>query len=160
MQPGALEILLQGGSGYRMKREEIIVGKTYIARISGQFVPVRIDRENEDKRRFSGVDYSGHMQTRKYHGGWQATNLKTNREIRIKSAAKLRREARPGDMGLLSEVFHDPIPANFPVQPLKEGETAISKATCGTCGLSWDDGKSTEWTPTPAGRCPFEYFHK
>lgn len=32
-------------------------------------------------------------------------------------------------------------------------------ATCGTCGLSWDDGKSTSMTPTPSGRCPFEHFH-
>jgi hypothetical protein len=32
-------------------------------------------------------------------------------------------------------------------------------ATCGTCGRSWDDGKSTELTPVPSGRCPFEYAH-
>lgn len=32
--------------------------------------------------------------------------------------------------------------------------------TCGTCGLSWDDGICTGWTPAPSGRCPFEPFHK
>jgi len=32
--------------------------------------------------------------------------------------------------------------------------------TCLTCGLSWDDSISTGWTPVPAARCPFEYFHK
>ncbi len=32
-------------------------------------------------------------------------------------------------------------------------------ATCGTCGLSWDDSIPTGWTPAPAARCPFEYFH-
>ena len=32
-------------------------------------------------------------------------------------------------------------------------------ATCGTCGRSWDDEQSTGWTPTPGGRCPFEYDH-
>ena len=31
--------------------------------------------------------------------------------------------------------------------------------TCGTCGRRWDDAKSTSLTPTPAGRCPFEYAH-
>lgn len=31
-------------------------------------------------------------------------------------------------------------------------------ATCGTCKRSWNDSKSTGFTPTPSGRCPFEYF--
>ena len=35
------------------------------------------------------------------------------------------------------------------------------KATvCGTCGRAWDDSISTSVTPTPAGRCPFEYEHE
>jgi hypothetical protein len=51
------------------------------------------------------------------------------------------------------------VPKDFPVQPLKPGEPAKDKATCGTCGRSWDDGKITGWTPAPSGRCPFEYFH-
>lgn len=54
------------------------------------------------------------------------------------------------------------IPKDFEVQPLtpEEAKQAKDPATCGTCGLTWDDGKSTTWTPTPSGRCPFEYFHK
>lgn len=32
-------------------------------------------------------------------------------------------------------------------------------ATCGHCGRSWDDAVITDITPTPAGRCPFEYDH-
>ena len=52
------------------------------------------------------------------------------------------------------------IPSNFEVQPLKPGEVAKDKATCGTCGLSWDDGKITGMTPAPSGRCPFEAFHE
>lgn len=51
------------------------------------------------------------------------------------------------------------IPKDFPVQPLKPGENPPGKTTCGTCGLSWDDDLPTTWTPTPSGRCPFEYFH-
>ena len=53
----------------------------------------------------------------------------------------------------------EPIPKTWPVQPLKPGQKAKDKATCGYCGLSWDDGVSTSMTPTPSGRCPFEYFH-
>jgi hypothetical protein len=32
-------------------------------------------------------------------------------------------------------------------------------AECGTCGFRWDDTKSTDLTPAPAGRCPNEYNH-
>jgi hypothetical protein len=53
------------------------------------------------------------------------------------------------------------IPADFPVQPIvPELASAIDPATCGTCGLTWDDGVSTSWTPAPSGRCPFEYHHE
>lgn len=69
------------------------------------------------------------------------------------------------------------VPADHPVRPLRRGSRAYlaaesyrrddatgdlirpTLATCGTCGRSWDDGKVTSLTPTPAGRCPFEYFH-
>lgn len=55
--------------------------------------------------------------------------------------------------------YHDPIPKDFPVQPCKP-EDAKDPATCGHCGLTWDDSISTAWTPAPSARCPFEYFHK
>jgi hypothetical protein len=51
------------------------------------------------------------------------------------------------------------VPEDFEVQPLAPGDNPPGKATCGTCGLSWNDSKPTTWTPTPSGRCPFEYFH-
>ncbi len=54
---------------------------------------------------------------------------------------------------------HEPIPRSFPVKPLKAGQKAEDKATCGHCGLSWDDGKVTSMTPAPGARCPFEEFH-
>lgn len=52
------------------------------------------------------------------------------------------------------------VPDDFPVRPLADGEPAAARVTCGACGLSWDDAITTERTPTPAGRCPFEYFHR
>lgn len=51
------------------------------------------------------------------------------------------------------------IPDSFPVRPLGDGDDRPSKSTCGHCGLSWDDGIPTAYTPSPSGRCPFEYFH-
>lgn len=53
----------------------------------------------------------------------------------------------------LIEIQTKEIPADHPVQPTNTG------MTCGACGLSWDDSVSTEYTPVPAGRCPFEAFH-
>ncbi len=52
------------------------------------------------------------------------------------------------------ELEPEDIPADYPVQPTMSGN-----ATCGNCGLSWDDDKVTGMTPTPSGRCPFETFH-
>ena len=54
------------------------------------------------------------------------------------------------------------VPTDFPVKVLRtiqQKDTALSVATCGTCGRSWDDGISTGYTPAPGGRCPFEYYH-
>lgn len=52
------------------------------------------------------------------------------------------------------------IPAHFPVQPIsRTSTTAQQLTTCGVCGRSWDDSIPTAYTPAPAGRCPFEYFH-
>lgn len=51
------------------------------------------------------------------------------------------------------------IPKTHEVRPLKSTENPIDKVTCYTCGRSWDDGISTGITPTPSGRCPFEYYH-
>jgi hypothetical protein len=55
------------------------------------------------------------------------------------------------------------IPFEFPVAPLKAPEGSWAPpgiATCGACGLSWDDTIATLYTPAPSGRCPFEAFHK
>lgn len=54
---------------------------------------------------------------------------------------------------------HAPVPITFPVQPLDDDESAADPVTCGTCKRTWDDTVSTQWTPAPSGRCPFESFH-
>ncbi len=56
-----------------MKKDQVHVGGTFLAKVSGQLARVRIDAES----RF---------------GGWDATNIATNRKVRIKSAQRLRHE--------------------------------------------------------------------
>jgi hypothetical protein len=41
-----------------------------------------------------------------------------------------------------------------------DGRPIVDVATCGHCGRSWNDALSSGITPTPSGRCPFEYEHE
>ena len=58
-----------------MKRSEVLIGRTYMAKVTGKVVPVRLDASNP-------------------HGGWDGTNMATGRPVRIKSAKRLRGRAR------------------------------------------------------------------
>ena len=65
-----------------MKKSEVRIGRTYRAKVTDKLVSVRIDAENPN-------------------GGWDATNLETNRKVRIKTAQRLRSEvgrAKPADV--------------------------------------------------------------
>ena len=59
-----------------MQKQNVKVGTTYIVKVSGTLAKVRLTRE--------------HPRT-----GWYGTNLATGREIRIRTAARLRSEAKP-----------------------------------------------------------------
>jgi hypothetical protein len=59
-----------------MKKHEVHIGGIYVARVSGQLTRVRINQESR-------------------YGGWEGTNLATNRPVRIRSAARLRWEVLP-----------------------------------------------------------------
>jgi hypothetical protein len=61
-----------------MKKAEVAIGKTYEAKVSGKLAHVRIVSESP-------------------YGGWNAMNVATTRNVRIKSAARLRREILPED---------------------------------------------------------------
>jgi len=54
-----------------MKKDEVKVGQTYRVKVSGKIADVRITGENR-------------------HGGWDGVNVATNRQVRIKSAQRLR----------------------------------------------------------------------
>ncbi|MCK6483004.1 MAG: winged helix-turn-helix domain-containing protein [Phycisphaerae bacterium] len=57
-----------------MKKDEVKIGDTYVAKVSGRLVEVRVDSTNRQ-------------------GGWNATNIATGKRIRLKSAQRLRRGA-------------------------------------------------------------------
>jgi len=59
-----------------MKKHEVRIGGVYVAKVSGTLARVRINQESR-------------------YGGWEATNLATNRPVRIRSAARLRWEVTP-----------------------------------------------------------------
>lgn len=54
-----------------MKESQVRIGETYTVKVSGQLAPVRITGECP-------------------YGGWTGINTKTNREVRIRTAARLR----------------------------------------------------------------------
>ena len=59
-----------------MQKHNVNIGTTYIVKVSGMLAKVRLTREHP-------------------RGGWYGTNLATGREIRIRTAARLRSEAKP-----------------------------------------------------------------
>ena len=56
-----------------MKKRNVAIGNIYAVRVSGKMCPVRLLNESP-------------------YGGWLATNLYTRREIRVKTAGRLRYE--------------------------------------------------------------------
>ena len=56
-----------------MQKQNVHIGSTYIVKVSGALAKVRLTREHQ-------------------RGGWYGTNLATGREIRIRTAARLRSE--------------------------------------------------------------------
>ena len=40
------------------------------------------------------------------------------------------------------------------------GKVIEDLATCGTCGMTWNDALITERTPVPSAHCPYEYIHE
>jgi hypothetical protein len=58
-----------------MKKKDVVIGRIYFVKVSGKIVPVKLTAESP-------------------HGGWIGVNTKTGREVRIKTAGRLRAEFR------------------------------------------------------------------
>ena len=61
-----------------MQKQNVHLGTTYIVKVSGTLAKVRITREHDC-------------------GGWYGINLATGREVRIRTAARLRSELQPAE---------------------------------------------------------------
>ena len=59
-----------------MQKHNVKIGAIYIVKVSGTLAKVRLTREHE-------------------RGGWHGTSLATGREVRIRTAARLRSEVLP-----------------------------------------------------------------
>lgn len=68
-----------------MKQADIVLGQTYVVKVSGHLAPVRLESVCT------------------YGKGWMGRNTRTGREIRIKTAAKLRRVVMPNNEPTLDE---------------------------------------------------------
>ena len=68
-----------------MQKQDVHIGTTYIVKVSGALAKVRITREHD-------------------RGGWYGTNLATGREIRVRTAARLRSEVKPAGEGRIEQI--------------------------------------------------------
>ncbi len=72
-----------------MKKKDVVIGETYIVKVSGRLARVRINSEGE------------------LLGGWFATNLDTGRKIRIKTGGRLReRLSAPAYQPIIDDTQH------------------------------------------------------
>jgi len=105
-----------------VKKNEIEIGQVYSAKVTDKVVPVRIDKANP-------------------RGGWDATNLHTNRSVRIKSPRKLRGRAT-------APASHAGTPETKPApkQPVKKKLTAAERRA------RVNQTQSTADKPAPAAK--------
>ena len=94
-----------------MKKDEVQIGATYQVSVTGKLAPVRIVRENP-------------------HGGWNGVNVDTKREVRIKSAQRLRKRLDAKPRGLPSERLGVP-----PTTPDVDAKVKAAEAAAATAPI-------------------------
>jgi hypothetical protein len=94
-----------------MKKDQVEIGVTYVAKVSNKLVHVRLDKENP-------------------RGGWDGTNIATSRPVRIKSAQRLRGPAPKAKAGKEEPQVEEQLEADEPeTQHLQaEGEQEVTTA--------------------------------
>jgi len=90
----------------KITKKTVQVGDVYAVKVSGKTTPVRIDRENP-------------------RGGWDATNLRTKRKVRIRTARRLRKLLQPAAAKAPEPT---PQPAPKPVEEAKPSAIAATEA--------------------------------
>jgi hypothetical protein len=84
-----------------MKKANVQIGATYLVKVAGNLVPVKIDREHDS-------------------GGWLGVSAKTGKTIRIKSPQRLRKQLADA-----------PVKATKDAKPTAKRDTGERAATCG-----------------------------
>jgi len=99
-----------------MKKNDVKIGQTYMAKVTNSTVPVRIDAESQ-------------------HGGWAAKNLATGRTFRVKSAQRLLRKCTQADLAGLKrptprrrKKAHTPPTAATVAKPAKKATKEATSA--------------------------------
>ena len=94
-----------------MKKADVEIGGEYFATVTNKKVTVRIDAENP-------------------YGGWDATNLATNKKVRIKTAGRLQGSARSVTPAADApkRALKKKAKAEAPTQPASEKKLSCVKA--------------------------------
>jgi hypothetical protein len=100
----------------QMKKDNVKLGSVYAAKVSGEVVPVRLDKVNA-------------------HGGWDGTNMRTKKQVRIKSAQRLRGLWPKKTLPIVADSGH----GTADVGPV--GETAARAAKDATQAAGSDTGQ-------------------
>ena len=93
-----------------MKKADVSIGGRYFAKVSGNVVTVRIHSESQ-------------------YGGWNATNTATGREVRIRSAQRLRGAVQP-------KLKAAPLTPAFPDTEIDRRAFEQAKTELGTTDMS------------------------
>jgi hypothetical protein len=93
-----------------MKKADVSIGGRYFAKVSGRVVAVRINSESQ-------------------YGGWNATNAATGREVRIRTAQRLRDAVKP-------KAAPAPLTPAFPDTEIDRRAFEQAKAELGTTDMS------------------------
>jgi hypothetical protein len=94
-----------------MKKTDIKIGEQYIAKISGKLVPVQILRDS-------------------VYGGWDGKNTVTGREVRIRTAGKLRRGAGETTFSVKCSKCGVVYNSHFPQSDHDSGKVSHRKELC------------------------------
>lgn len=118
-----------------MKKNEVTIGEIYTAKVTNKVVRVRIDAAS----RF---------------GGWDATNLDTNKKVRIKSPARLRAAIGGKDCPTTAKKDQGDKKANAEptAQPTQTSGATVKNAT----NEPLDDKKADTPVRTQVPKAPME----
>lgn len=94
-----------------MKKADVKIGGEYFAKVTNKKVTVRIDAESP-------------------HGGWDATNLSTNKKVRIKTAGRLQGPARSATLAAEApmRLLKKKVKTESATQPASEKKLSCVKA--------------------------------